>query len=385
MSSEQRPATSPPSLPTSHLNSSRAKRSQFPADEIPHLPTIPSFQLSSPMPSVQTKPISVRQDGRPRASLEPRPSGLQSPAFPGRVVQTNPIPGGWGRAPGTGARDNHAKRSQFGRVSGGDAQPIRCRSGQALPRADGAKQTQFPVAEIPHHSTIPTFQSYAYRAKQSQFLPERHEEQVVCGKRVMAHWTRKRPRPNKANSRTDGSGQGPARLPVPPVGALRETKPICPRSDRPRHGWQRRRLPVLGMSVRNEANLPFDSSGRGRREVGGGVVAVTACTNEPNFRWPGYPTMPLFHHSSVPVLCLSCETKPIGPGAAGHNFTVQNPMVRSTPVAAGSCGTKPMPPGREEGQLCSVEGQMLASLSTTRGSSSPQNVVARRWATGTRA
>jgi hypothetical protein len=85
----------------------------------------------------------------------------------------------------------------------------------------------------------------------------------------MTHWTRKRPRPNKANSRTDGGRQGPARPPVPPAGLtvqnkahLRrtgrgegpqgrpgrhrwaracETKPICPAPTGKGDGWQRRK------------------------------------------------------------------------------------------------------------------------------------------------
>ena len=43
--------------------------------------------------------------------------------------------------------------------------------------------------------------------------PGRRDGQVLCGKRVMTNWTRKRRRQNKANSRTDRNGQGPARLP----------------------------------------------------------------------------------------------------------------------------------------------------------------------------
>ena len=110
----------------------------------------------------------------------------------------------------------------------------------------------------------------------------------------------------KPISPIDRSGWGRARSPAEPsLGLLVQTKPIC------RHGrkWARagagasgavaRRIapnepnlsprrwagpdapPMLGAIVPNEANLPFDSSGRGRREVGGGVVVVTACTNEP--------------------------------------------------------------------------------------------------------
>ena len=43
--------------------------------------------------------------------------------------------------------------------------------------------------------------------------PGRRDGQVLCGKRVMTSLTRKRRRQNKANSRTDRNGQGPARLP----------------------------------------------------------------------------------------------------------------------------------------------------------------------------
>ncbi len=43
-----------------------------------------------------------------------------------------------------------------------------------------------------------------------------------------------------------------------------------------------------------------------------------SCTNKANFRQTRYPTIPLFHHSNIPVPILSCETKPILPRAMGR-------------------------------------------------------------------
>ena len=57
---------------------------------------------------------------------------------------------------------------------------------------------------------------WAKTCKTKPIPPEHNKGQVLCGPRVMTHWTRKEPRPNKANPRTDGRGQGPPRLPVPP-------------------------------------------------------------------------------------------------------------------------------------------------------------------------
>ncbi len=106
----------------------------------------------------------------------------------GKTCETNPI-----------CRANCAKRSQSAGAAqqwargGRSAPPVPPeqnvrneanlrRDGQAGPPpgsnvqnepnfgADCAKRTQFPPVEIPHHSTIPSFQySDAYRAKQSQF------------------------------------------------------------------------------------------------------------------------------------------------------------------------------------------------------------------------
>ena len=44
----------------------------------------------------------------------------------------------------------------------------------------------------------------------------------------MMNWTRKEPRQNKANFRTDGNGRGPARLPAAPAGPVVLKKPIGP-------------------------------------------------------------------------------------------------------------------------------------------------------------
>ena len=59
-------------------------------------------------------------------------------------------------------------------------------------------------------------------------------EQVLVGKRVMTNRTCNGHRPNKANFRPNRSGQGPARLPVPPVEPSVPNKANLPRSDRPK-------------------------------------------------------------------------------------------------------------------------------------------------------
>jgi hypothetical protein len=102
------------------------------------------------------------------------------------------------------------------------------------------------------------------------------------------------------NQAPAGNGRGSAQAPAEP--SPRHIAPNEPNLS-PRRLAGLDVPPMLGVIVPNEANLPFDSSGRGRREVGGGVVVVTACTNEPNFRRPGYPTIPLFQRSNpMPIV-----------------------------------------------------------------------------------
>ena len=55
------------------------------------------------------------------------------------------------------------------------------------------------------------------------------------------NWTYKRHRQNKANSRTDSSGQGAAGLPVPPVGSSVRNKANLPAPTGKVAGWQDRK------------------------------------------------------------------------------------------------------------------------------------------------
>ncbi len=86
-----------------------------------------------------------------------------------------------------------AKQSQFGRCRAGrptHQEAIaskKAKLGQAggfgewcLGEADYAKQTQFPVDPIPHHSSIPSFQSNADCAKRTQF-PSRTQNDMCSG------------------------------------------------------------------------------------------------------------------------------------------------------------------------------------------------------------
>jgi hypothetical protein len=60
--------------------------------------------------------------------------------------------------------------------------------------------------------------------------------------------------------------------------------------------------------------------------------------NEPNFRRPRYPTIPVFHYSNVPIRCRSCETKPIAPwkvsGEDAQPTKSRGPIVRNEPNLA---------------------------------------------------
>ncbi|MCX5643135.1 MAG: hypothetical protein NTZ17_00370 [Phycisphaerae bacterium] len=57
----------------------------------------------------------------------------------------------------------------------------------------------------------------------------------------MMNWTRKRPRQNKANGRTDSGGQEAAGLPVPPVGPGVRNKANWPAPTGRVAGWQDRK------------------------------------------------------------------------------------------------------------------------------------------------
>jgi hypothetical protein len=91
--------------------------------------------------------------------------------------------------------------------------------------------------------------------------PERHEGQVLDGKRVMTSWTHKRPRRNKANCHADRKEQGATRPPAPPAGPSAPNKANS-RADRRGQGPSRLPTPSVGPIVRNEANLRTDGCGR---------------------------------------------------------------------------------------------------------------------------
>jgi hypothetical protein len=68
--------------------------------------------------------------------------------------------------------------------------------------------------------------------------------------------------------------------------------------------------------------------------------------NKPNFRWPGYPTIRVFYHSTIPVRGQLCETKP-NFGGIGCLGKEQYCMIGSSPESK-TCETNPIcrPPHR---------------------------------------
>ena len=118
-----------------------------------------------------------------------------------------------------------------------------------------------------------------YRVKRSQFPPSTGAGGDGRGRRRSRRWDCWYKRSQFADM--DGNRRGPAQR---PAGAVARPNPPNEPNLSPRRWAQPTHTPMLGAIVPNEANFPFDSSGRGCREVGGGVVVVTACTNEPNFR-----------------------------------------------------------------------------------------------------
>ena len=118
--------------------------------------------------------------------------------------------------------------------------------------------------------------------------PGRNEGQVLCGRRVMTNRARKRPRQNKANSRTDSREQGSASLPVPPTGPIVQNKANLPSSRGNGRGLARSSMAApLGQGVRNKANSRTDRTGHGTARLPGPPVGpiVRNKANSPRAAW----------------------------------------------------------------------------------------------------
>jgi hypothetical protein len=67
----------------------------------------------------------------------------------------------------------------------------------------------------------------------------------------------------------------------------------------------------------------------------------------------GYPTIPLFHHSSIPIPCLSCKTNPI-PGGAGWDGAPgawdAEQSCETNPICVASRGTGILPVKEDHGR-----------------------------------
>ncbi len=126
-------------------------------------------------------------------------------------------------------------------------------------------------------------------AKQSQFPPELREGQVSCRKGVMVHRTCNRLRQDKANCPKRGHRGG---VSIADCG-LRIAD-----SGQPCGG-----TPPAGRRAR----------GRLYKHTHWHRVYLARGTWRSGFlgQKRGYPSILLFHHSSIPIRCRSCETKPI--------------------------------------------------------------------------
>jgi hypothetical protein len=153
-----------------------AKRTQFPAAEIPRYSIIPAFQ---PMPFVQNEaklgqpgisgelcwgsPLRKTCETNP---ISPRRTGRRGRGW-SQSCETNPVSGEvrGTRPQGRGTRGQVRKTEPISGEAGG-TRPQGC-------GAEGkcAKRTQFPAVGIPQHSTIPPFRPGTDCAKQSQLAP----------------------------------------------------------------------------------------------------------------------------------------------------------------------------------------------------------------------
>jgi hypothetical protein len=61
----------------------------------------------------------------------------------------------------------------------------------------------------------------------------------------------------------------------------------------------------------------------------------------PLLRWPGYPTIPVFHHSTIPIRCRLCQTKPnLGAlGDLGDQTRATGQTRQTNPIRGGAART----------------------------------------------
>jgi hypothetical protein len=137
----------------------------------------------------------------------PGGTGPQGRGTRGQMCKTNPIPRLRlsdhviaSEARQCGLRIGH--RPGAGRPLWAAGPEASCTSKPNLRRPGGRDTPSF------HYSSVPTFQSDAYRAKQTQFRRREKQRQVLGGKGVMVNSTFGRPRQNKANSRLRREGRG---------------------------------------------------------------------------------------------------------------------------------------------------------------------------------
>ncbi len=316
-------------------------------------PDTPPFQCSTPVPIVQNK-AKLGQDGTSGGTApwggvsgarQTRFRSVRSGAG-GQLRKTNPISGGrdtpvfqYSTIPPFRSRANHAKQSQS--EKGSEVSDPTPRNTPGLPRTcrkgNPAKQSQFGLpggegvrAGRPTGAVTPEPNC----AKQTQLPWSGWKRQVLGRKGVMMSLTRAEPWQNKANF------EQPDR---DPEAKLRKTKPNLGRMGHLGDGASGRPI------VRNKPN--FGGSGResgvrcakqsqfapasnscrgiggasptlhGRRRAGRTSHEEPIMQNKANFGEPScggisqHSSIPSFQYSSGR---LSCETKPICPGAAFH-------------------------------------------------------------------
>ncbi len=259
-----------------HQRVERAKQSQFPA-----LPA--------------GRGLGTRVAGFPSSPHVPPATGLSWT----RLCETKPI---W-RACGPGSiGGSRAGRPTYEEPPG--AQEQLCETKPILPGC--------PEMGAHRQAGVRTYWGQSCETKP---IPREGKKwQVPGGERVMVDLPPGQPRQNKANfPRTAGrrlvaGGLVAQTKPISGRGLSCETKPISERWLAPRAG---------GTNKANWRGWPI-------------------VQNEPNFRRARYHSIPLFHHSSIPVRCLSCETKPIcrrqrgtRAGAAIRHLSRPHPILRA--------------------------------------------------------